>query len=163
MDIDNNFIEQYKNLIYDLIRKATIKDRETTDEIFSLVIIRLINHNNYDEEKAAISTWLTLVTRSVIGNYLKAKARSKDAMDQTKVPLVSLTGRRSSQPMDRMTIKDLVKYSKLSDKQKQILIMKYVHGDSFQTISKNLNLNFEQTRKIAHRAIKQLEKRYGER
>lgn len=162
MDIDNKFIEEYKNLIYDLIRKATIKDKETTDEIFSLVIIRLIKHNNYDEEKAAISTWLTLVTRSVIGNYLKSKARSKDAMDQTKVPLVSLTGRRSSQLTDRLAIKDILKYSKLTDQQQQILIMKYIYGDSYLEISKTLNLNFEQTRKIAHRAIKQLEKRYGE-
>jgi RNA polymerase sigma factor (sigma-70 family) len=163
MDINNKFIEEYKNLIYDLIRKAGIRDRETTDELFSLVIIRLIKHNNYDKEKAAVSTWLTLVTRSVIGNYLKSFTRSKDAMDQTKVPLSSLAGRRSSQPRDRMTIKDLVKYSKLTDLQKKILIMKYVHGDSFLEISKTLNLNFEQTRKIAQRSIKQLEKRYGER
>jgi RNA polymerase sigma factor (sigma-70 family) len=162
MDIDNKFIKQYRNLIYNLIRKGGIRHRESIDEVFGNTIIRIINHNNYDESKGAISTWLTYVTRSVIYNYLDHHTRSEDALDQAKVPISSLSNKHSGQLSARQDLKSILKHSQLSDKQKEILYLKYVMGETYHNISIKLNLNFENVRKISFRSMKQLEKEYDQ-
>lgn len=160
MDIDNKFIKQYQDLIYNLIHKAGVKDKETVDKIFSNIIIRMIEHNNYDETKASPSTWSTLVSRSVINNYLKQQSNSTDAMDQVTLPIHIANNKPASSEGDELTLRELktrIKHSTLKPQWKHILISKHYLGKTNREIAEDMELSYHNVRKIAVRALKLLE------
>lgn len=160
MDINNKFIKQYKDLIYSLIHKAGVKDTESINKLFSNIIIRMIEHNNYDEDLSSPSTWITLVSRSEISNYIRARGNSKDALDQTILPIHVANNKSTGSEGDELTIRELInriKHSRIKPQWKHILIEKHYVGKTNREISEEMGLSYHNVRKIAVRALKQLE------
>ena len=118
MEVNKSFIKKYGNLIRDTIWKTGVRDKDEYDNIYADVLIRIIKHDNYDKEKAAESTWIVMVTRSVLGNHFKKKSRdimrladsrdissilaSKDPPDKDE--LVYLFKRIIHDPIDRVIL-----------------------------------------------------------
>ena len=81
MQIDDQFIKEYDNLIWSTIREK-VRGMDTQSDVHSDIIIRLIESSEgYDEEKGAVSTWVVWICRSVISNYFLTKARKHDMLD----------------------------------------------------------------------------------
>ena len=73
--IDDTFVRQYQGLIARQIAKTGVTDWGELNDIMSDVFIRITENNNYDESKGAVTTWLTYVTRSVLGNHFRKKVQ----------------------------------------------------------------------------------------
>jgi len=83
VQIDNQFVADYNKWIIEGIRRMGIRDHDAIDEYRWLVYERLLSHNNYDETKGKVTTWLNSVVRSVVSNQAKKLSRSEDVLDQT--------------------------------------------------------------------------------
>ena len=81
MNIDNDFVKQYARLVMDRITRRTHHDPDLTDTCYAKVWERVMQSDNYDEDKGAVSTWLYYIVESVVSNEQKKRARSKDALD----------------------------------------------------------------------------------
>lgn len=155
-------MKKYRLLIYSLIRKAKIHDEELVDDLFIQIIMRIQNHDNYNKEKASVQSWITLVSRSVISNYLDKLKRSKDAFNHEKVSLDELKGSPLIQEVPaHIQLKSIINKSKnLSPLWKDILLRRYYHGDSNREVAADLGLSYHNTRKIVNRATTQLRKEH---
>ncbi len=153
MDINDEFIEQYGNLIRDTIWKTGIRDTDEYDAVYNDVIIRIMGYNNYDPEKGGITNWLFLVTRSVLGNHFKHK--TIDATHNALPLLEELTPEymQSQDPADNEDFVDIInKIDDLSETERKALIAYYHYGYTAREVGEQLGLTDTAVWKILERA-----------
>ena len=171
IEIDNNFVEKYSNLIYSEIRNLGIHNQDTIDDIFGNTIIRIMETSkNYEEGKGAVTTWLTYQTRSVISNYFKEKKRSEDALDMTadfpeQVDWLDLgLDEEDSVEDERQTglAYDMIFESGLSDEDKKLAYDYYIAGFTMDECAKQRGRDFMTIKRKLDKIIEVLRKEYEE-
>ena len=168
--VDNDFIKQYRNLIYKEIRQWKIKDEELVEELYVLVIIRIMETvDNYNSIKGAVSTWLTYQVRSVISNFFKAKKRSNDVMDialQMPEDIEVLHDQMDEESVseerdDNINLAyDFIYESDLTEYEKKVLYDHFISGFSILEMSKERGLGHRQLRRTINQLVERLRKLY---
>ena len=129
MEINKEFIEQYQKVIWHVIRQANIFDPDESQDVFSDVVIRLMENSNYNEDKGSMSTYLTYVTRSVVGNHFKKKARDPLLNAFSLEDVMTEQFSQHGDPADQETAMDMVRRSQvLSSDQKDLLYLIHEWG-----------------------------------
>lgn len=174
LQIDNDFIKSYENLIYKLILDTGVKHRDTVDEIYSRVIQRvLISQYNYDSEKGAVSTWLTYQVRSVVSNYFRDRDAKKDITvrnerlmlkddHQIDTVIKAITNSNLNDRAEiRQTAYDLIWSSPLSYRLKEAMSDKYLDAMTHKEIAEKRGIKESTVDKRIKRAMRKLRNIYG--
>lgn len=154
MYIDDKFVKEYGGLVKDLLLRAKLQG-EAFDRCWAAVWVRVLASDNYDAEKASISTWLWYVARSAIGNELKKMNRSTDALDHATLSLEDANNYIG--PEDAGTDADeldrIFKGARLSERDEAIMRDIHLEEMTYEEAAEKYSMELEAVKKVAYRAM----------
>lgn len=157
MQIDDEFVKEYDGLICDRIAKSKI-NQDLFDEVRALVYRRILESDNYDPDKGALSTWIYMICRSVISNTYKKHQASKDALDQNCVDLEAAKNRIGDEdagdPADELS--RIFKATNVSTRDKNITRDVYLDGYTALEVAQKYRMTHHAVQKVLVRTLKAL-------
>lgn len=151
LTINDEFIEEYGAMISKYIWSKDLEGRREYDDIYHEVIIKLMESvDKYDPKRAAVTTWITWVMRTVVNHYFRDK--QVDALHNA-LPLVSeqLSEYGHSQdPASKEDMLSILLKSDLSGAEKTVMRdyhylghtleeLSSLYGENLRTIQTRLN------------------------
>ena len=148
----------YTFVFFRVGRDATIAE-DVVQETFARAITR---QADYDAERGTVGSWLTVLSRNVIRDHLKAHRRSDElasAWDRIDATLAQTFGAMAEQPLpgevlERAETRDLVHMAtaNLPEQYRAVLTRKYIDGESLETLSRELGISIDATKSLLARA-----------
>jgi RNA polymerase sigma factor (sigma-70 family) len=174
MDIDLNacasgdqdawrqFIDQTAALVHAAVRRTAgpqLREPHTPDidDLVQAVYLRLLKNDcrlllNYDPGRAAISTWLTLIARSVTIDALRRKAHPTLPLQDMDQP--HTTPRTPQTAANELG--DVAPLHLLTERQALVLRMLFEDGRSVAEVARILNVGDQTVRSTKHKALERL-------
>ena len=157
MYIDNDFVQKYDHLIKSRLDAANLTI-DQFDNFKSKIYERILESDNYDPNRGALTTWLYNICRSVISNELKKEGRSQDALDQEVLDLDSIHNKigpeDAGDPRDE--IDRLFKSITVSPRDEEIMRAVHLQGATPEEIAQEYELKITAVYKILARTMKAL-------
>ncbi|MCL2085994.1 MAG: sigma-70 family RNA polymerase sigma factor [Oscillospiraceae bacterium] len=160
MNLEKIFDEYYERIYrFTLLRVRNVHDAE---DITSDVFVKVAqNIHKYDEEKAALSTWLFTITLNLIRDHCRAAKRGT-------VELEFAENVASSDNIEMSVEDDVMSgerakalyaaLEQLDERQKNILLLRYKSNMSNREIADTLDISESNVETILYRARKKLKK-----
>ena len=149
--------EKYFPLVYGMIF-ARLKDVTAADDVVSEIFMKVALNLDSHDKKYAFSTWLFTIARNTLADYYRRQIRrfeeSWDAFLEREAPI-------SEQPEEKLlaserTEKLLRAMSKLDERQRRIIELKYWSELSNVEIAEILGLSASNVGFIHYQAMKRL-------
>lgn len=156
MYVDDEFVKQYDDLIWERIQHAGFRD-EMALEARAAIYVRILNSDNYDPEKGAVSTWIYMICRSVISNM---KIKKPDALDCTVVTIDRIKNKIGKEDVDFNSLGPMVNQllgkAGLSRRDKELIRDHHLNGYTILEAAEKHRMTYEAAKKAIVRALKQL-------
>ena len=143
--------ERHAPKVFGFIKKR-IQNQSIAEDLFQSTFLKLHNSRHAYNSKLPFLPWLFTITQNVMIDGIRKQKRIKEIVDPTKLGLA--TAKEDNEPT---TVPDI---SKLPDRQKRAMELRYKNELSFDAIAKELNTSPSNVRQLISRGIKNL-KRYG--
>ncbi len=148
----------YAFVFYRVGRDQTLAE-DVVQETFT---IALAKRTSYDPARGSVGSWLTVLSRNVIRDHLRAHRKS-DELQQTwervDATLAQVFAAMAERPLpgevlERAETRDLVHMAvaNLPDQYRTALTRKYVDGESLETLSRELGISVDATKSLLARA-----------
>jgi RNA polymerase sigma-70 factor (ECF subfamily) len=148
----------YAYLFYRVGRDATLAE-EAVQETFARALQRL---SSYDASRGSVRAWLRSLSRNVVRDLIKSHRRTRDlidiwdrideslaqvfaALDRAPLP-PELFGREETRELVSMAV------ANLPEKYRQVLVQKYVDGESVASLSQQMSLSEDAVKSLLARA-----------
>jgi len=161
------FVTETAGLVLAAVRRTAGKQLDhpqmpDIDDVVQSIYVRLLANNgrlmlNYDPERASISTWLTLVSRSVTIDVLRRK----------RLPQVPLADHdRPEQDLEhpareRGSLESAAPMQVLTGRQQLVLTLLFEDGRSVAETARFLGVGEQTVRSTKHKALERLRKHMG--
>ena len=149
--------EKYFPMVYAMIF-TRIKDISAADDVVSEIFMKVALNLDSHDKKFAFSTWLFKIASNTLADYFSRQKRNReDSWDE----FLEREAPKSEQPEEKLLASELTKdllraLDKLSDRQRQIIELKYWSELSNVEIAEMLNLSASNVGFIHYQAIKRL-------
>lgn len=148
----------YAFVFYRVGRDQTLAE-DVVQETFT---IALAKRASYDPARGSVGSWLTVLSRNVIRDHLRAHRKS-DELQQTwervDATLAQVFAAMAERPLpgevlERAETRDLVHMAvaNLPDQYRTALTRKYVDGESLESLSRELGISVDATKSLLARA-----------
>ena len=148
----------YAFVFYRVGRDSTLAE-DVVQETFT---IALAKRASYDPTRGSVGSWLTVLSRNVIRDQLRAHRKS-DELQQTweriDATLAQVFAAMAERPLpgevlERAETRDLVHMAvaNLPEQYRTALTRKYVDGESLETLSRELGISIDATKSLLARA-----------
>ena len=144
----SEIIDRYKKRVFDYIRNM-VKSEALADDIFQetfIKIVKSLSENRYVESGKLLSWMLRIAHNQVIDYFRKTKSEAKVSYDNGEVNILnnknlveSNVEERIIEKQQHQTIRRLVE--RLSDEQKEVVILRHYHGLSFKEIAEQTGVS----------------------
>ena len=160
----NGFVERYSRVIYGAIYKVLgARGRPSDDDAVDVaqdVFVRICKDDfrllkRYDPERAAITTWLTVVSTSVTKDFLRKKRAINVPLDDLPAEVVSVA---PVLPEEKLQFPEGL----LSPRQTLVLQMLFEQDLDVSEVAEILEIDPQTVRSTQHKALVKLRKVYGE-
>nr|HEX4312658.1 sigma-70 family RNA polymerase sigma factor [Kofleriaceae bacterium] len=148
----------YAFVFYRVGRDAPLAE-DVVQETFALALGR---HSDYDAARGSVASWLTVLSRNVIRDHLKAEKRSGDlqaAWERIDATLAQTFAAMAERPLpgdvlERAETRDLVHMAvaNLPEQYRTVLQRKYVDGESLESLASELGISVDATKSLLARA-----------
>ena len=158
----DEFINQTTGLVISAVRRTAgsqLNNAATpdVDDCVQAVYLRLLRNDcslmrNYDPERAALSTWLTLIARSVTIDLLKRKSLPTLALqdfDREANPNIEV-------PAEAKSLDHVAPMHLLSERQELVLRLLFEDSRSVSQVATSLEVSEQTVRSTKHKALKRL-------
>lgn len=162
----DRFVERYSGVIYAAVtrvmdRRGPGRGREDIEDAVQAVFIRLIRDDyrilrGYDPERAALSTWLTVIARNVAIDHLRR--RRLDA-----VPLEAHDLPAGTPAVDREAEAEPVPLQILTSRQRLVLRLLFDDDLSVAEAARVLDVDEQTVRSTKHKALTRLREHFDSR
>jgi RNA polymerase sigma-70 factor (ECF subfamily) len=162
-DAWDEFVRATAPVIYTAVRRAIRARGRQPDEIADRVqdvYVRLLREDcrllrTYDPDKAALSTWLTLIARTVVHEQSRKKI----------LPTMTLNGqeRAPSEPIqDAVSFDHPLPMSMLAEQQRRVIAMLFDEGLTVEHAAARLGVEEQTIRSAKHKALTRLREHLAE-
>lgn len=164
--------KKYKDLVLYNLGKGVNFDNELSQDLMMEVFSKVhLSINSYDTDKAAVSTWISTITRNVLIDHKRSskkhEAISLDTLnfvggedDAVKIQVedksVNTNGYELVVKSERSKALLNAIYSLKSGMTQNIIFLKYFEGKSIKEIEDALNVTESQVKVCLHRGVKKL-------
>jgi RNA polymerase sigma-70 factor, ECF subfamily len=145
--------------IYYRVGRDTALAEDAVQETFAVALSR---ETDYDAARGSVASWLTMLSRNVIRDHLRAHRRSDELaatwerIDATLAQTFAAMAERPlpGEVLERAETRDLVHMAvaHLPDQYKTALTRKYVDGESLETLAKELGISVDAAKSLLARA-----------
>ena len=156
------FIDQTAGLVHAAVRRTAgsqLREPHTpdVDDLVQAVYLRLLKHDcrlllNYDPNRAAVSTWLTLIARSVTIDALRRKSHPTLPLQDMDQPHAGPHTPESTQG----GLDEAAPLHLLTERQAIVLRMLFEDGRSVADVARILNVGEQTVRSTKHKALERL-------
>ena len=155
---DANVDGLYAFVFFRVGRDAALAE-DVVQETFALALSR---QSDYDTARGSVGSWLTVLSRNVIRDHMKAHKRSDDfaaRWDRIDATLAQSFAAMAERPLpgdvlERAETRDLVHMAvaHLPDQYRTALTRKYVDGETLETLAGELGISIDATKSLLARA-----------
>ena len=148
----------YAFVFYRVGRDATLAE-DVVQETFALALSR---QGAYDPARGSAGSWLTVLSRNVIRDHLRAHRRSDELQttwERIDATLAQTFAAMAERPLpgdvlERSETRDLVHMAvaNLPEQYKTVLTRKYVDGESLETLAGEFGISIDATKSLLARA-----------
>jgi len=145
--------------VYYRVGRDTALAEDVVQETFTVALSR---RAEYDPARGSIASWLTVLSRNVIRDHLRAHRRSDElatAWDRIDATLAQTFAAMSERPLpgevlERAETRDLVHMAvaNLPEQYRTALTRKYVDGESLETLAGDLGISVDAAKSLLARA-----------
>lgn len=155
----DDFVQRTSSIIYAAVNRAARGHLATQNDIedrMQDVYVRLIRNDfrllkTYDSSRASLSTWLTLVTRSVVYEQMQKKTLPVVPLESAEID--SGESERSENPLAHAPALAL---DMLSERQRLVLRMLFDEGMSVEEAARRMDVDPQTIRSTKHKALSRL-------
>jgi RNA polymerase sigma-70 factor (ECF subfamily) len=148
----------YAFVFYRVGRDATLAE-DVVQETFAAALSK---QAEYDPERGSVKSWLTVLSRNVIRDHLRAHKRSDElatAWDRIDATLAQNFAAMAERPLpgevlERAETRDLVHMAiaNLPEQYRNVLTRKYCDGETLETLAAELGISIDATKSLLARA-----------
>ena len=148
----------YAFVFYRVGRDAALAE-DVVQETFAIALSRTAD---YDAERGSVGSWLTILSRNVIRDHLRAHQRTGELqatwerIDATLAQTFAAMAERPlpGEVLERAETRDLVHMAvaNLPEQYRTALNRKYVDGESLETLAGELGISVDATKSLLARA-----------
>lgn len=160
----SQFCDQTIRLVVASIRRVCPSGKtpsgEDMDDLVQAVYVKLLRNDrrllrSYDPSRASISTWITLIARSVTIDALRKKSLETRPLDEASATPENTPGH---------TTPDMppIPTSILTARQRLVLSMLFEDGLEIADVAKVLDVNPQTIRSTKHKAMERLRAHFGD-
>ena len=145
--------------IYYRVGRDTALAEDVVQETFAIALSR---RADYDPARGSIATWLTVLSRNVIRDHLRAHRKSDELVatwERIDVTLAQVFAAMAERPLpgdvlERAETRDLVHMAitNLPEQYRTALTRKYVDGESLETLASELGISVDAAKSLLARA-----------
>ena len=145
--------------VYYRVGRDTALAEDVVQETFAIALSR---RTDYDPARGSTATWLTVLSRNVIRDHLRAHRRSDElatAWERIDATLAQTFAAMAERPLpgevlERAETRDLVHMAvaNLPEQYRTALTRKYVDGESLETLASELGISIDATKSLLARA-----------
>jgi len=145
--------------VYYRVGRDTSLAEDVVQETFTIALSR---QTDYDPARGSIQSWLTVLSRNVIRDHMRAHKRSDelattwDRIDATLAQNFAAMAERPlpGEVLERAETRDLVHMAvtHLPEQYRTALTRKYVDGESLETLAGELGISVDATKSLLARA-----------
>ena len=146
---------QYRDKVFGFVRSKIYNQTEVEDIVQTVFLKVYSNLDKYDETKASLSTWIYIITRNTVYDYLK------DKRDHPVLELIENTEESEEKTDDSIlnneTLEELAcALEKLPQNQRDIIILIYYKNLDRRKVAEMFGMTYGQVRYLHDKAIKRL-------
>jgi len=145
--------------IYYRVGRDTALAEDAVQETFAVALSR---ETDYDAARGSVASWLTMLSRNVIRDHLRAHRRSDElaaTWERIDATLAQTFAAMAERPLpgdvlERAETRDLVHMAvaHLPEQYKTALTRKYVDGESLETLASELGISVDAVKSLLARA-----------
>lgn len=154
--------DRYGGLVYTVALRF-LKQPTEAEDLTQEIFLNFWKQNKYDPDRAVLSTYLGLVTRSrALDRIAKCKTqkRSLERLQGTPPPRTVTPLENATLSEQQETVKDAL--YQLKDQQRQVLEMNFYQGISHADIARQLDMPLGTVKTRARQGLIELRKRLGD-
>lgn len=147
--------------VYGYVYMRTNRDKSLAEDIVSEVFLKAIeNFGQYNQEKGSFKSWIFQITRNYLIDYFrsnknKASTSIEDLANELKDP--SDTKQLAQEEIEKEIIIEAI--NTLPDNKKELILLRYFSGYSYEEIATMTKDNENNTRVIIHRTLQDLKRK----
>jgi RNA polymerase sigma-70 factor (ECF subfamily) len=148
----------YAFVFYRVGRDATLAE-DVVQETFTLALTK---RADYDPARGGVGSWLTVLSRNVIRDHLKAHRKADELQatwERIDASLAQMFAAMADKPLpgevlERAETRDLVHMAvaHLPEQYRTALTRKYVDGESLETLAKEMDISVDAAKSLLARA-----------
>ena len=146
---------QYRDKVFGFVRSKIYNQTEVEDIVQTVFLKVYSNLDKYDETKASLSTWIYIITRNTVYDYLK------DKRDHPVLELFENTVDSEEKTDDSLLNQEALEelacaLQKLPQNQRDIIILIYYKNLDRRKVAEMLGMTYGQVRYLHDKAMKRL-------
>ena len=146
---------QYRDKVFGFVRSKIVNQTEAEDIVQTVFLKVYSNLDKYDETKASFSTWIYIITRNTVYDYLK------DKRDHPVLELIENTEESEEKTDDSLLNQEALEelacaLQKLPQNQRDIIILIYYKNLDRRKVAEMFGMTYGQVRYLHDKAIKRL-------
>lgn len=153
--------EKYYPKVYNYIYYRLL-NKEITEDLTSEVFLKVIKkYHTYDEKKASIGTWINRIAANTLIDYYRAKKHELDIEDFENYLMEDFDTQRKKLT-DEVNKAVYEMLSILSDKERELLYLKFYEDKTNREISRILHVKESTVSSRIHRIMLKLRRKFPE-
>jgi len=154
-------LRRYEGLVYNTCYKV-IGNAEDAQEVSQDALIQIFHKLNQFEGRAAFKTWLYKIVHNYCRNRLSKIIRRRHGKEAYEGEMVK-TENDPAASLDKEDLSEKVKeaLNKLKDKDREIIVLKFMSGLTLQEISEVLDLGLSAAKMRLYRALEAFKDAYA--
>ena len=146
---------QYRDKVFGFVRSKIYNQTEVEDIVQTVFLKVYSNLDKYDETKASLSTWIYIITRNTVYDYLK------DKRDHPVLELIENTEESEEKTDDSLLNQEALEelacaLQKLPQNQRDIIILIYYKNLDRRKVAEMFGMTYGQVRYLHDKAMKRL-------
>ena len=146
---------QYRDKVFGFVRSKIYNQTEVEDIVQTVFLKVYSNLDKYDETKASHSTWIYIITRNTVYDYLK------DKRDHPVLELIENTEESEEKTDDSLLNQEALEelacaLQKLPQNQRDIIILIYYKNLDRRKVAEMFGMTYGQVRYLHDKAMKRL-------
>ena len=146
---------QYRDKVFGFVRSKIYNQTEVEDIVHTVFLKVYGNLDKYDETKASLSTWIYIITRNTVYDYLK------DKRDHPVLELIENTEESEEKTDDSILNQEALEelacaLQKLPQNQRDIIILIYYKNLDRRKVAQMFGMTYGQVRYLHDKAMKRL-------
>jgi len=143
---------RFSSALYGYLKKSAASYQDA-DDLFQKTILKLDKYKSKYNAKYSFNSWLYTICKNIKKDFYKSEktfSLLKDKFEQDVLIEVEMLNSKSG------LIQDYRHFDHLTDKEKEIMILKFNEDQSYQEIATKVMVSVSSARQIISRAVKKL-------